>query len=123
MKSRKFFSISIAILLVMSLMIPIVNAKDATPQISYSAYIEGQGWEKDFVHKNGEQSGTTGKAKALEGIKINLTNLSGGAKITYRVHSKDIGWQNWVSQGNVAGSVGKGKPIEATGIQLQNSKE
>ena len=123
MQSKKIFSISITILLIMSLMIPIVKAEDATPQVSYSAYIEGQGWEKDFVHKNGEQAGTTGKAKAIEGIKINLTNLSGSAKITYRVHSRDIGWQNWVNQGNIAGQVGKGTPIEAIEIQLQNSKE
>lgn len=123
MYSKKIFSILTIILLLVSLMIPIVKAGDVTPQIAYSAYVQGQGWEKDFIHKNGEQSGTTGKAKALEGIKIKTSNLPEGFKIKYRVHSRDVGWQNWVEQGKIAGIVGKGKPIEAIEIQLDNNKE
>lgn len=127
MKSKKFLSTGIVGLLMISLMIPIVKAQDTsqttTPEMNYSTYIQGQGWEKEFVHKSGEQAGTTGQAKAIEGIKIQAKNLPTGTQLKFRVHSRDIGWQNWLKNGEQAGVTGQGKPIEAIQIQLENAKD
>jgi uncharacterized protein YjdB len=36
--------------------------------------------------------------------------------IYYQAHVQDIGWQNWVSNGSVAGTTGQAKQIEAIRI-------
>lgn len=46
--------------------------------------------------KNGELSGTTGQAKAIEAMHISLVNATAGGNIEYRAHVQDIGWQGWV---------------------------
>lgn len=40
--------------------------------------------------------------------------------LQYRVHVQDIGWQNWVSNGELAGTTGKAKQLEAVEIVLLN---
>ena len=41
------------------------------------------------------------------------------AKILYRTHVQDVGWQGWSSDGQLAGTQGKCKRIEALQIKLQ----
>ena len=63
--------------------------------------------------------GTTGKALSVEAIKIKLTgNMAKHYDVNYRVHVKNIGWQNWVKNGEVAGTTGKALNIEAIEIKL-----
>ncbi|WP_288060238.1 Ig-like domain-containing protein [Thomasclavelia cocleata] len=52
---------------------------------------------------------------ALQKVNFTLNNLS-GYKLQYRVHSADIGWQNWIDQGNDAGTIGKN--IQAIDFRL-----
>ena len=43
--------------------------------------------------------------KPMELVNFTIDNLS-GYKLQYRVHSAEIGWQNWTDQGNNAGTSG-----------------
>ncbi|MCF0104906.1 MAG: hypothetical protein HUJ51_05965 [Eggerthellaceae bacterium] len=54
----------------------------------------------------------------MEALCINrpLDNLSGDIK--YRVHVRNIGWQEWKSNGDQAGTIGQVLPIEAIEIRL-----
>lgn len=84
--------------------------------IIYSAHVQDIGWQKSV--ENGSISGTTGKNKQMEAIKISLDNQSIDGSIRYRAHVQDIGWQDYVVAGKIAGTVGKNKPIEAINIEL-----
>ena len=64
-------------------------------------------------------SGTEGKGLRLEGIKIQLDNLESENSIMYKTHVQNIGWQDWVSDGNVSGTEGKGYRLEAIQIKLK----
>ena len=57
----------------------------------------------------------------MEAISINLVNQPKNAKINYQTHVQDIGWQAWVSDGQIAGTTGKKKKIEALEIKLIKS--
>jgi len=97
-----------------------VDTKD-TNKILYSSYIKGNGWEKDFSIKNEETSGTVGKSKPIEAVKIKVENMPKGTNIKYQVHSADVGWQSWVKNGTNAGTIGK--QIEAIKIVLENAED
>ena len=62
-------------------------------------------------------SGTSGKAKRLEGIEI---NVSGNDKvgIQYTTHCQSYGWLPWSSNGDMSGTEGEAKRLEAIKIQL-----
>lgn len=49
---------------------------------------------------------------------ISQTNQVG---VTYVSHVQDYGWQNWVSDGAISGTSGKGKRVEALYIKLVNA--
>lgn len=89
--------------------------------VLYSSHVEDIGW-MDFV-QDGNTSGTTGKAKRLEAIKIKLKGIDESIEkpIEYKVHVQDIGWMPWVENGKLAGTTGQSKRIEAIQIKL-NSK-
>ena len=38
--------------------------------------------------------------------------------IEYRTHVSDVGWQDWVKNGEVAGTTGRAKSVEAIQIKL-----
>jgi len=62
-------------------------------------------------------SGTSGEAKRLEAICINLTgDMSKKYDIYYRVHAQSYGWLGWAKNGAPAGTAGYGKRLE--GIQI-----
>ena len=61
---------------------------------SFSAYIQGTGWKTN----SGNQVGTTGQSKSINGIKITLSPSSNWifGEITYALHQADIGEDtNW----------------------------
>lgn len=88
------------------------------PSVSYQTHIQTYGWEKT-AKQNGAVSGTTGQAKRLEAIKINITDqtLSGG--IQYQTHIQSYGWEKTAKQnGAVSGTSGQAKRLEAIRISL-----
>jgi uncharacterized protein YjdB len=86
------------------------------PAVVYSTHVETYGW-MDFVN-DGTTSGTIGKAKQLEAIKIDLKDAPYTGNITYSTHVQDYGWLKDVSNGNVSGTTGQGKQLEAIKMNL-----
>lgn len=94
--------------------------------IKYTSHVQDYGWNNSYYSENGEVSGTEGKNKKLEAIKINLDtfneNLSEKAEIRYQAHVQDYGWMDWKENGEIAGTVGENKRMEAIKIELNNYK-
>ena len=61
-------------------------------------------------------SGTTGRSLRLEGIRIN-TNVA-GLGVEYRTHVQNVGWQGYVSDGEMSGTTGRSLRLEAIEIEL-----
>lgn len=88
------------------------------PDVKYEAHVSDIGW-MDSV-ENGALAGTTGKALALEALKISLENVS-GLDISYSAHVSNIGWMDAVKNGEMAGTTGKALPMEAIKIELSGT--
>ncbi|OLS37827.1 hypothetical protein [Bacillus sp. MRMR6] len=86
------------------------------PSVTYSTHIQDYGWQQ-FV-EDGALSGTSGKAKRLEAIKVQLKNSPYPGKIVYSTHVQDYGWLSTVENGSVSGTSGKSKRLEAITINL-----
>ena len=85
--------------------------------VEYQTHVQTYGWQ-NWV-KDGAESGTSGQAKRLEGIKIRLTGeLAQHYDIYYRVHVQTYGWQDWVKNGEMAGTSAEAKRLEAIEIKL-----
>ncbi len=56
----------------------------------------------------------------MEAIIINLDNSS--YNIKYRVHVQDYGWMDWVTNGQVAGTTGQSKRVEAIQIIVEKKE-
>lgn len=96
--------------------------KDYTGGICYNAHVQTIGWQADpnksaTWKKDGEFCGTTGNAKRLEAIQIELYGeMAEHYDIYYRVHSQTYGWMKWAKNGEMTGTTGQHKRIE--GIQV-----
>lgn len=90
--------------------------------IQYTTHIQDIGWEnksEEDWKEDGEVSGTSGKSKRLEAIRIRLTGqLEEKYDIYYRVHAQDYGWLDWAKNGEEAGTSGLSKRLEAIEIVL-----
>ena len=106
-------------------------------EAQYRTHISNIGWT-DWV-KDDEISGKAGGSQKIEGIQIKLTKkevpdpepttevtpamtpeptVAEISKLTYRTHAQDIGWQNWVENGQMAGTTGQSKRLEAVEVKL-----
>ena len=92
------------------------NVSALTPEISYSSHVQDIGWMNDV--RNDEVSGTTGRAKQVEALKIKLLN-AGDSSVIYKTHVQDIGWMNDVRNDEVSGTTGRAKQVEALQIKLE----
>jgi len=105
--------------------------------VYYCVHAQNFGWMG--WAKNDEQAGTAGYAYRLEGIKIQLVEKDGAAPaafegqsedafsdkntlpaVSYRTHVQDFGWQSYVENGAVSGTVGQAKRLEGINIDLKN---
>ena len=93
-----------------------------TGSIAYITHVQTYGWQGDMNNiatwkKDGQMSGTSGEAKRLEAICINLTGeMAKHYDVYYRVHAQTYGWLNWTKNGEPAGTAGLAKRLE--GIQI-----
>jgi uncharacterized protein YjdB len=70
---------------------------------------------------NGATAGTEreGKSLRLEALQIMLEGTDTDKYIVeYQAHVQNIGWQNWVKDGEVAGTTGQSKRMEAIKIRI-----
>jgi uncharacterized protein YjdB/N-acetylmuramoyl-L-alanine amidase len=94
-----------------------VNDSSAiTTHVAYSTHVQDYGWQSFKIDEG--ISGTVGRAKRLESIKINLVNKAYSGGIRYSVHCQSFGWMSWVTDGGAAGTTGLGKRLEAIKIEL-----
>ena len=106
---------------------PSITGTDAT-NITYRTHVQSYGWQG--WKYNGQMSGTSGQAKRLEGINIKLTNKQYSGSIVYTTHVQTYGWQGdinnpstWKKEGQMAGTSGKAKRLEAICIKLTGEME
>ena len=96
--------------------ITIPGSTDST-NIMYKTHVQSFGWQNWVL--NGTMSGTSGKAKRLEGINIKLSNAAYAGGIQYRTHIQTYGWEKeWRKDGAMSGTSGKAKRLEAIQIKL-----
>ena len=96
--------------------ITIPGSTDST-NIMYKTHVQSFGWQNWVL--NGAMSGTSGKAKRLEGINIKLSNAAYAGGIQYRTHVQTYGWEKeWRKDGAMSGTSGKAKRLEAIQIKL-----
>ena len=87
------------------------------PSVSYSTHVQTYGWQGTAF--DGATSGTVGRAKRLEGLKVSLNAGAGSGSIQYRTHVQTYGWESgWKADGAVSGTVGQAKRLEAVQIRL-----
>lgn len=97
--------------------------------IFYRVHCQDFGWLG--WAKNGEASGSEGFSKRLEAIEIILVKKGEKApessvspflknEVDYRTHVEDIGWQGYVSNGELSGTTGQSKRIEGININLSS---
>ena len=91
--------------------------------IMYKTHVQSFGWQT--WKTNGQMSGTSGKAKRLEGINIKLSNASYSGGVRYTTHVQSYGWQGnendpntWRKDGEMSGTSGQAKRLEAIRISL-----
>ena len=102
---------------------PVVPGADDV-NVAYRTHVQSFGWQG--WKYNGQMSGTSGLAKRLEGIEINLTNKDYDGGIAYATHVQTYGWQGadlnkpstWKHDGEMAGTSGEAKRLEAICITL-----
>ena len=83
--------------------------------VAYSTHVQSIGWQD--VRYNGTMAGTSGMAKRLEAIRINIQNDS-NLGIQYTTHCQTYGWLPWSYNGETNGTSGESKRLEAIKIQL-----
>jgi len=105
--------------------------------VYYCVHAQNIGW-LDWA-KNGGSSGTAGFGYRLEAIRIVLVPKGGVAPgevtnsfvdfyapkpaadtVSYKTHVQDIGWQSYVSNGEISGTSAQSKRLEAIQIKLEN---
>lgn len=98
----------------------VFQSSTTKPTISYQAHVQDIGWQ-DWI-KEGGLAGTTGMAKPIEALNINVEGLPEGAKLKYRSHVRDIGWQDWKVNGELTGTTGRALSIESIEISLEGNE-
>lgn len=96
-------------------------AEDNMGDVIYQVHVQDKGWEAKKI--DGQEAGNSAENKNLEAIKINISEFARQygeltGSIEYETHVRDIGWQDPVQDGQIAGTTGKNKPIEAIRIRL-----
>ena len=100
--------------------------------VYYRSYVQGIGW-LDWA-ENGETSGTLGYAKELYIIQVKLVKKGEDAPgdrgipykakdkmLSYATHVQSYGWQAACGDGEVSGTVGSAKRLEAIKISLADT--
>jgi len=101
-----------------------LDETDTESGIQYMTQIQDVGWEDEWSAADGGMSGTSGKSKRLEAIRIRLDGpVAEEYDVYYRVYCQSYGWLNWAKNGEYSGSEGLGKRLEAIQIMLMLKNE
>lgn len=96
------------------------------PMVTTEAHVQNIGWQDPV--SDGKTAGTTGQALRVEGIRVMLNGANLGVNhegmsgdIYYRAHVQNIGWQDWVKNGELAGTTGQSLQVEAFQVRLEGA--
>lgn len=97
------------------------DASTVFGSVSYQTHVQDIGWQA--LVSNGMTAGTTGRAKRVEALKINLLSQDGtplgNDSISVQSHISGIGWESQpVGNGQTSGTVGQSRAIEAIKLSL-----
>ena len=94
---------------------------DYSGSIQYKAYVNGFGWQ--VAKKDGSIAGAAkGTPKTMGAVRISLTGeISQYYDVLYRVKKADGVWQDWRSNGQLAGKVGT--KLRGVQVKLQAKKK
>lgn len=98
-----------------------VRVNNMSGGVSISTHQSNVGWVSYTSASSGQWavSGSTGKSRAIEAVKIKLTGeVSNEYDIYYRLHVSNKGWLGWTSNGKVSGSTGLNLKAEAIQVKL-----
>ena len=86
--------------------------------VGYQTHVQDIGTQ-DYVY-DGAVAGTSGQAKRMESIRINLpSTMASEGKIEYRSHVQNIGWEkDWKQTNQLSGTTGKSLRLEAVQMKL-----
>lgn len=86
--------------------------------VGYQTHVQDFGTQ-DYVY-DGAVAGTSGQAKRMESIRINLpSTMASEGKIEYRSHVQNIGWEkDWKQTNQLSGTTGKSLRLEAIQMKL-----
>ena len=95
---------------------------ESEPVLKMEAHIQDLGWRNAV----GDMMGTSGQRRRMEAIRMQIVDDAGdpypGLEIEYRAHVKNIGWQQPVKNGAIAGTTGRALQVEAIQIELLGAK-
>ena len=83
---------------------------------SYSAHVATIGWMATVT--NDAIAGTTGRALAMEALRLQILKTGITGDISYRGHVAGIGWQPYVTSSTYIGTTGQSRRLEAMQITL-----
>lgn len=93
--------------------------------LSVQAHVQGKGWLAAVGQ--GVTAGTTGQSRRLEALKLTLSLTDDATKqqiadaVSVQAHVSGIGWQSFSAKnGQVAGTTGQSRSIEALRLTLSN---
>ena len=119
-----------------AIQIELTGTDAANYDVYYTLHVQNLGWLR--WAKNGEIAGTTGCSLRVEGIKVMIVPKNGGSvptsdsrfspnpsadlSVSYKAHVQNIGWQGEVSNGNTAGTSGRGLRMEGIRINVTGNE-
>lgn len=90
--------------------------KTTGKKVEYRTYVEKQGWKK--YSADGEQSGTIGQARAVQGLAVRVNDTQYSGNIVYDTYMQSYGWMGEKANNTAAGILNGGKRMEAIQIKL-----
>lgn len=89
--------------------------------VGYQTHVQDIGTQA-YVY-DGDVAGTSGQAKRMESIRINLpSTMASEGKIEYRSHVQYIGWEkDWKQTNQLSGTTGKSLRLEAIQMKLSGN--
>lgn len=98
-----------------------IRVTNCSGGVKISTHQSNVGWVSytSANSNNWAESGSTGKSRAIEAVKIQLFGaIASSYDVEYRVHSANIGWGSWVKNNKVAGTEGRSLQAEAIQVRL-----
>ena len=90
-------------------------------ELDVDVHLQGIGWKsyKSILHGVNKILGTVGEKRRLEAIRIRCVKKPDNLILKYQAHVQGIGWQLPTQEGNMAGTEGKAKRLEALRIWFE----